>query len=283
MGHRGTASFSVVVFVLGAWVAIASCDVPSETSLERIRREGFMRAAYAHEPPYAFVDDQSRVVGESPTGLRGALQALAIDSIRWIRMDFDELLPGLDDGRADVIASGLFETPERAEHVAFTHATSCSRPALLVRGDGPTPGDLAAFTRAETGRVAVVRGTVEQDAVRILGIPDDRVLVVPDVLSGVLVVREGRVDALALTEPTLRNALGSASDLRVYAYTPSDRIEGLVRGCSALVVRQDDGDLLAALNEGLGAFVGSPEHLSALESFGFGADALPGDADRMSP
>lgn len=278
MGHRGTAIFIAVV-----GTAMASCDVPSETNLERIRREGFLRAAYAQEPPYAFVDEESGVVGESPTALRGALPALSIDSVRWIRMDFDELLTGLDDGRVDVIASGLFATPERAAHVAFTRATSCSRPALLVRSDGPTPRDLAAFTRSEAGRLAVVRGTVEQDAVRVLGIPDDRVLVVPDVLSGILVVRRGRAEALALTEPTLRDALGTASDVRMYPYTPSDRIEELVQGCSALVVRQGDGDLREALDEGLRAFVGSPEHVGALERFGFTPDALPDDARRMAP
>lgn len=278
MWHRGAKSFSVTV-LLAVW----SCSAPPETSLDRIRGDGFVRAAYAQEPPYAFIDDEGRVVGESPTALRGALPQLSIDSVRWVRMDFDDLLPGLNEGRVDVIASGVFATSERSALVAFTRSTSCSRPALVVRRDGSAPRDLADFASAAAGHVAVVRGTVEQDAVRVLGIPEDRVLEVPDVLSGIVVVREGRVDALALTEPTLRRALGSASDLRLYAYTPSSRIAELVQGCSALVVRKADKDLLAALNEGLGAFVGSSEHLTALRSFGFTADALPDPAHRTAP
>lgn len=278
MWLRGAQSFSIAVLI-----AVASCSAPPETSLDRIRRDGFVRAAYAQEPPYAFVDDHGRVVGESPTALQGALSALAIDSIRWVRMDFDELLAGLNGGRVDVIASGLFVTSERSGHVAFTRATSCSRPALVVRGDGPAPRDLAAFTSAAAGRLAVVRGTVEEAAARVLGVPENRVLVVPDALTGVVVLREGRVDALALTEPSLRHALGSASDLRMYAYTPSSRIAELVQGCSALVVRRDDTDLLAALDEGLEAFVGSSEHLTALRDFGFTAGALPDRAHRTVP
>ncbi len=278
MWHRGALPFCLPVLV-----TVASCSAPSETSLDRIRTDGFVRVAYTHEPPYAFVDDQGAVVGESPVALRGALPPLSIDSVRWVRMDFDELLAGLADGRVDVIASGLFVTPERSSRVAFTHATSCSRPALVVRDDGPAPRDLSAFTGAAAGRVAVVRGTVEEDAVEILGVPEDRVVRVPDVQTGIVVVREGRVEALALTEPTLRHALGSASDLRVHAYTPSSRIAGLVQGCSALVVRQADGDLIAALNEGLRAFVGSPEHLEELEGFGFTADALPDRVHRVAP
>lgn len=278
MWHRGAASFCLPVLI-----TVASCNSPSETTLDRIRTDGFVRAAYAHEPPYAFVDDRGAVVGESPAALRGALPPLSIDSVRWVRMDFDELLPGLADGRVDVIASGLFVTPERSSRAAFTHATSCSRPALLVRDNGPSPSDLAAFTNAAAGRVAVVRGTVEEEAVQMLGVPEDRVLRVPDVQTGIVVVREGRVDALALTEPTLRHALGSAPDLRVYAYNPSSLIAELVQGCSALVVRQADGDLVAALNEGLRAFVGSPEHLTKLEGFGFSADALPDRMHRGAP
>lgn len=265
----------VIVTVL---VAATACRDDTDSSFERIQREGFVRAAYAHEPPFAFLDDDGRVTGESPSALRGALPVLAVDSVRWVQMDFDELLPGLLEGRVDVVASGLFPTDARRERVAFTSHSSCSRPALLVREDGPSPDGLGSFVGSGSGRLAVVRGTVEEDAARELGIPGERLLVVPDLPTGVLIVREGRADALALTEPTLTSLLGKSPGLSIQAYAPREETRELVQGCSALAVRRSDVGLLDALNKGLDGFVGTEEHKAVLERFGFVLDGPSGDA-----
>jgi polar amino acid transport system substrate-binding protein len=256
---------SLLVITLGA---VTACGGPPQSALERIRQEGFIRAAYAHEPPYAFMSDAGDVMGESPLALQGALAALPVDSVRWVRMDFDALLPALEEGRVDVVASGLYPTERRARQGAFTASTSCSRAALLFRHGGVAPDGLEAFLASGSGRLAVVRGTVEHEAARLLAAPDGRVLPVPDLPTGVVAVREGRADALAMTEPTLKLSLGVDSDLRWRAYTPSDAIAHLVEGCSALVVREAEVDLLAALNRGIDDFVGSPEHLAGLEPLG---------------
>lgn len=245
-----------------------ACGGPSGSALERIERDGFIRAAYAHEPPFAFLSGAGDVMGESPLALHGALAALPVDSVRWVRMDFDDLLPALEEGRVDVVASGLFPTERRARRGAFTASTSCSRAALLIRRDGAAPDGLEAFLDSGSGRLAVVRGTVEHEAARLLAEPATRVLPVPDLSTGVVAVREGRADALAMTEPTLIWSLGSDSDLRWLPYTPSATIAHLVAGCSALVVRRAEADLLAALNRGIADFVGSPEHLAGLAPLG---------------
>jgi len=253
------------VITLGA---VMACGNPPQSALERIRQNGFIRAAYAHEPPYAFLSGAGDVMGESPLALHGALAALPVDSVRWVRMDFDDLLPALEEGRVDVVASGLYPTERRARQGTFTASTSCSRAALLVRRGGVAPDGLEAFLASGSGRLAVVRETVEHEAARLLAVPEGRVLVVPDLPTGVVAVREGRADALAMTEPTLIWSLGPDSDLRWLSYTPSAATAHLVEGCSALVVRRAEADLLAALNRGIADFVGSPEHLAGLEPLG---------------
>ncbi|MDZ7778454.1 MAG: transporter substrate-binding domain-containing protein [Gemmatimonadota bacterium] len=264
--------------LVSALVPLQGCSASAESTLERVQREDFVRAAYAHEPPYAVLDSTGRVVGESPAALRGALPALEVDSVRWVRMPFEELIPALAQGNVDVVASGLFPSATRREEADFTRPTSCSRAAFLVRADGPAPEGLEAFLEGdekELGPVAVVRGSVEHTAVSILGLPEERVLVVPDLPTGVTALAGGRAGALALTAPTIQGSQDALEGLRWYRYTPSDSIADLVEGCSALAVRRGDEELLAALDRGLEAFVGSAGHRAALEPFGFSAEDVP--------
>ena len=267
--------FSRVCGALLLAAVLFACREAPKSALDRIERQGFLRAAYTHEPPYAFLDSLGQVQGESPTALRGALSALPVDSIRWMRMDFDELLPSLAEGRIDVVASGLFPSEERRREMAFTRFTSCSEAALLVRRDGPRPRGLMSFVRDGTLTIGVVRGAVEERAVDMLGIPAERVLVVPDLATGVTAVRDGLAAALALTAPTLRLALGDGVDLDWYTYEPSEEIAPLVKGCSALATRPGEDELTEALDRGLAEFIGSPDHLAALTSLGYIADDVP--------
>lgn len=280
MGHPLAHRWPRLLALLAAssLTPLQGCSAPAETTLERIQREGFVRAAYAHEPPYAVLDSTGRVVGESPAALRGALPALEVDSVRWVRMPFEELIPALAEGAVDVVSSGLYPSAIRHESAVFTRPTSCSRAALLVREDVPAPEGLEAFLddgESGLGPLAVVRGSVEETAVAVLGIPKERALVVPDLPTGVTVVAEGRAGALALTEPTLHASRNALAGLRWYPYTPPDAVADLVEGCSALAVRPGDDGLLEALDQGLETFVGSAAHRVALESFGFSASDLP--------
>lgn len=267
-----------LVTLVVSTAGLSGCADPPESSLERIEREGFVRVGYTHEPPYAFLEPDGEVRGESPVALRGALPSLPADSIRWIRLELDELLAALDEGRVDVVASGLYPSSERSRLAAFSASTSCSSAALLIRAGNARPAGLAAFSGPETGVLAVTRGAVEEQAARRIDIPAERLLPVPDLPTGIAAVRDGLADALALTVPTLRRALSTATDttdLDWYSYEPAPRIRELVQGCSALAVRAGDTPLLQALNRGLETFVGSDEHRRALTSLGFGDQDLP--------
>lgn len=251
-----------------------SCTRAS-SALEDIRERGFLRVGYSEEPPYAFLDASGTVVGESPGALRGALREVGVDSVRWIRFDFEDLIPELVAGSVDVVASGLFSTAGRAELVRFSRPTTCTRPALLTRVGSPPLSGLRDFREPDGGDLAVLAGSVEQEAARALGISDTRLVVVPDVSTGVVAVRTERARGLALSLPSARRAARSTNDLEWRPYEPMGDIAELVGGCSALVVRKTDTTLSRALDRGLDAFVGSDAHLSLLEALGFTEGDLP--------
>lgn len=242
-----------------------ACEGGRDDTLARIQAQGFIRAGYAQEPPYAFADASGRVDGEAPEALRHALSAQGADSIRWVRLDFEDLLPALEMGRVDVVAAGLFPTPERRRRARFSRPTFCPGAALAFRAGTPPPAGLDAFASAEGGRLAVVAGSVENRAATLLSVPEERLMTLPDLATGLAAVRGGTADALALTAPTLRHAIRGDSTLDWVAYTPPPQVAEIIEGCSALAFRIADERLAAAVDEGLGGYLGTAVHAGVMD------------------
>lgn len=234
-----------------------------------IHKRGFLRAGYSEEPPYAFRDSTGDIRGESPQALQLAAEALEVE-VRWIRLDFRDLIPALENGRVDVVAAGMYRTPERADRVLFTRPTICSGPALVVRAGGRTILGLDAVLGG-TARFAVLAGSVEQLALQKIGIPDQRIFIGPDVRTAVTAVREEKVDALAITEPTARwfTRLSGNHELEVVTYDPPATVEHLLNACSALAFRPEDEELAASVDSALAVVLQSPRRREMLESTGF--------------
>lgn len=270
-----------------AALAVAGCapqanDVPDESTLERIQREGVVKVGYANEAPYAYMDsEQQRLTGEAPEILRVIMGELGVNEVEGVLTEFGSLIPGLKAGRFDVIAAGMYIMPERCTQIAFSNPTYGIGEGFVVAAGNPK--NLHSYedvANDETVRLGVVAGTVERGYARDTGIPDDRVVVFPDAPSAVAGVASGRVDAYAGTSLTVGDLLAkSSSDKLVRAEPFTDPvIDGKsVRGYGAFGLRKDDTELLNAINAELAEFIGTEEHLALVEPFGFGENELPGD------
>lgn len=245
----------------------------------------FLRVGYSQEPPYAFLDREGRVTGEGPETVRFVLELLETEEVQWVRLEFDELLPNLLDGRVDIVASGLFVTPSRSARVRFTRPTVCTSPALVVRDDvADEVRGLRDPWGADNLRYAVLAGSVEEEAARTLALPNHRVLTVYDIRMAVAALESGEAEVLAITLPTARWILQTHTDSElsvVGPYEPSNEAPH-VRGCSAFALRPDDTSLATAIDSALARFIGSSEHLALIERFGFDETALPGSGAPIS-
>lgn len=259
-----------------ATASIAACQSDPASTLERVRREGFLRAGYSEEPPYAFFDDDSGTVGgESPESLRFAAEELGVE-VRWVRLDFGDLIPSLLAGRIDVVAAGIYPTPERKKWLRFSRPSVCSTSAIVVSaGSGLT--SIADVARDTAARLAVLEGSVEHVAAREMGIAERRIFPVPDLTTGIAALDEGSAAALAVTLPTARRAIAAHahSALEARPYEPPAGIRAVLAGCSALAFRPEDVTLLNAVDRALADYVGSARHLTVLSATGFGRDDLP--------
>ena len=275
---RRAAAAALVLLLHGC----GDAEQVEETTLARIQREGVVRVGYANEAPYAYVDDGSgRLTGEAPEVARAVLARLGVDRVEGILTEFGSLIPGLKAKRFDIIAAGMYVLPKRCREIAFTNPTYRIGEALLVAAGNPLDlhsyEDLAGHP---TARLGVVAGAVELAYARAVGIPDQRIVVLPDAPSAVAALQSGRVDAYAgtaLTVQDMLNKLGGGQAERAEPFTDPVIQGETVSGYGAFGMRKEDQALLAAFNRQLGVYIGSPEHRSTVRPFGFTESELPGD------
>ena len=133
--------WSKIVLSILVLIGTTSCQGGYETkepTLEKIQRVGVVKVGYANEAPYAYLDQQTgELTGEAPEIARVLFQQMGVDQIEGILTEFGSLIPGLKSGRFDVIAAGMYITPERCRAIAFTNPTYKIGEAFLVKAGNP--------------------------------------------------------------------------------------------------------------------------------------------------
>lgn len=268
----------VVAAAIGlAWLMLAR---QAGGTLDHVRREGVIRIGYAIEAPYAFLDADGRVTGESPEVARVVAARLGIPRIEWRQTEFGALLADLNAGRFDVIAAGMFITRERARDASFSEPTIHVTQGLLVqRGNPRRLTSYEAALRNPAARIAVLEGSVEAALFQRIGVPERQLVRVPDALAGRVAVESGLADGLALSAPTIQwlarqQKLGKTEAAHPFVQPTLSRSQ--LSGYVGFVFRKSDEDLRRAWNDQLRTFVGSVEHRQVLEQFGFTEADLPG-------
>jgi polar amino acid transport system substrate-binding protein len=250
-----------------AWFAVLRPPQAGPLELERLR------IGYAVEAPYAFLTPEGEPTGESLEIARRIAAQLGIRRVEWILTTFDSLIPGLESKRFDLVAAGMFVTPERAKVVAFSRPTFHVEQALLVRRGNPRNlHSYADAVRHEDIKIAVIAGAIEESILARLRVPRDRLVVLPDALTGQTAVAAGIVDGLALSSPTIRwmAANGELGETEMAVpFRQPNVAEAKHLGYGAFAFRPQNRRLLAAWNAALARFVGSAEHLQLVGRFGF--------------
>ncbi|WP_026224982.1 transporter substrate-binding domain-containing protein [Methyloversatilis thermotolerans] len=273
-------SYLVVSVIVAMLAVVLGAGMHGDETAER--NPDRLRALYSIEPPYAFIDGDGRVSGEAPELLRLAAQRAGFAEVDFIHAEFSHLMHDLALGRADVIASGLFSTSERARRVAFTRPTARVSAALLVMSGNPRGiRSLADVVRQSDVVLAVVDGAIESAVARRAGVPAERIQRHGDAMSAAIAVIEGRADVLALSDVSL-NYLVQVAGLSgvevVRLQTGTGRDAGVGDGMPAFAVRVGDEALRRRLDAALEQILGGEEHRALIGRFGFSEANLPGPA-----
>ena len=195
---------------------------------------------------------------------------------RGVETEFGNLIPGLQEGEFDIAAAGMFITPERCEEVAFSNPTYVIGEAFAVREGNPKGlTDFQTISDSRHAKVGLIAGTVEYNYALVTGIPGDRALLYSNFDKAIEALKEGEVDAVAVTSLTAKDLVDGVPGLEATAqfYPMLDGQE--VKGYGAFAFRKEDDALLQAFNEKLAGFLGGEEHWALVEPFGFTPDMAP--------
>lgn len=222
----------------------------------------------ANERPYGY-EEGGEATGEAPELAKEVFSRMGIDEVDFEVVDFDGLIGGLNAGRFDVIAAGMFITPERAESVSFSDPDYCGATSFAVpegNPDGLTDFESVADAGIDLG---VLSGAVEEGYAEDAGVSGDQITVLPGVPDLFDALDAGRIDAVALTSITVREQVDDLTGFEATeAFVPViDGEEQL--GCGAFAFRTDDEDFRDEFNDILNDMKENDEILPIVEEFGF--------------
>ncbi len=253
----------------------------SGNTLQQARDRGYITIGFANEAPYGFADESGNVTGEAPEVARAVLAELGIPEIQGVVVPFGSLIPGLQAGRFDIIAAGMFINPDRCAEILFSDPDYCIPQAFGVRAGNPTGVSNYEDVANSDARLGVLSGGVEEGYAQAAGIPDDRITrfaEAPELAEG---LQAGRVDVIAATSLSIRAQLDRLNDssLEMTAgFTPE--VDGVPqRGCGGYGFRRDDQELRDEFNDALVSMKQNNEIVPITEEFGFGETEIGAATD----
>jgi polar amino acid transport system substrate-binding protein len=265
------AGFGAAAGVLGGGSRLAF----AETTLERAKKDGYIRIGFANEAPFGYATPDGKLTGEAPEVAKAVLAKIGIPQVDGVLTEFGSLIPGLKAGRFDIIAAGMFINPKRCQEIAFSEPSYGIGQAMLVKkGDPKGIKDYSSIKANPDLKLAVMSGAVEVGYAKDAGIPENQLVMLPDQSSLLQAVQSGRADAASLTALSIADMAKKGEG--VESTKPFGEVAGKsVKGHGGFGFRKEDKDLYKAFNDELKKFIGTPEHIALVTPFGFGKDYLP--------
>ncbi|MDT0267906.1 ectoine/hydroxyectoine ABC transporter substrate-binding protein EhuB [Streptomyces sp. DSM 44915] len=278
-GRRGTGlsrrSLLTGLAVFGGLAAAGCGRVPAEGKeeggdlLERLRDRGTVKLGIASERPYGYINDEGEPTGTAPEIAKVIFGRLGVDNVEPVPVDFSALIPGLKAQVFDVVSAGMYIMPERCAQVLFADPEYQMPDSFIVPAGNPN-GITRYEDIAEQGlTLATGQAYAEIDYALAAGVPESRLMILPDQVAGLDAVSQGRADAFAGTNLTVTGTVeGNSRVEATEAFVPIVNGEPAY-GAGGFAFRLSEGNLRDAFNEKLHEMKGSGELLEIMAPFGF--------------
>ncbi|MER7568617.1 ectoine/hydroxyectoine ABC transporter substrate-binding protein EhuB [Streptomyces sp. NPDC048523] len=249
-------------------VATASTEGGGDL-LDRLRAAGVVRLGIAGEIPFGYIDRNGELTGEAPELASAIFKRLGVDRVQPVPTDFGSLIPGLKSQQFDVVAAGMYVTPERCEQVIFADPDYQIQDSFVVKKGNPLGLHNYEDVVRKKARFCTSTGNAQIGYVVEAGYRRSDILLVPDQVAGLNAVEAGRVDVFAGTAVTTRAVVRKSR--KAEATKPfSAIVDGKphIDG-GAFAFRPTETNLRDAFNVELRALKKSGEVLRILKRFGF--------------
>lgn len=229
--------------VLGVSLAVAGCgeDSNKNTSAPKSGVPAVIRVgAETTFPPFEFTQDDKYVGFD--IDLAEALINQMGSKMEFKSMGFDALIPAVQSGQIDMIASGLDATPEREKQVAFSDKYFTQNGyVIIVRKDNDSIKDWADLEGKQVGaQVGTQQARLAKEA------KAGNVKQLDSNSQAFMELNAGTLDAVVIDQPVGMYYLkqGASKDLKMTGTSKS--ASGMV-----IAMKKDNTELQAAVNKAL--------------------------------
>lgn len=186
-------------------------------------------------------------------------------------LDWDGVMPAVLGGRADIVISGMFITPEREEQVDLIPYMQIGEVVMVPAGN---PKNISEIPDDFSGKdIAVARATVAEkqmaeynDQLISEGKEPMKLLVLATDQDALVAVESGRADAFIPAAPTAAYAMSERPG--VYDIATAFKADTQI----GIAVRKDGSDMNRAVNEALQSLVEDGTYEALLEKYNFPAE-----------
>ncbi|WP_051400182.1 ectoine/hydroxyectoine ABC transporter substrate-binding protein EhuB [Haloechinothrix halophila] len=205
----------------------------------------------ANEQPYGFKKGDE-VTGFSPDVARAVLKEMGYTNFKFEVVDFGALIKNLQAENFDIVAAGMYLTPDRMKQVAFSDPDYCIGESLAV--EEGNPHDIENYQSIVDNpdlTLAVASGTVEVGYAEDAGIPDEQLKTYSGIDQMYAALEAGEVDAVTGTAATVKSQVQARSGIEaVESFIPEDSVPP----CGGYAFRLEDQEFRDAFNEQLNEF-----------------------------
>jgi membrane-bound lytic murein transglycosylase F len=127
---------------LFAACAVLGC-APKPGQLDHIRERGTLIVLTRNAPTTYYIGRDDKPEGPEYELVRAYARSIGVKPKFVIKNSVSELLHALADGKGDMIAAGLTQTPGRSEHFDFGPVYQQVRQQVVCRRGGPSPDSVA--------------------------------------------------------------------------------------------------------------------------------------------
>ena len=239
----------IAALAAGMIFSLSACggtspDNGSSAEAVSVKGETFKAALEPTFPPFDTTDDSGKLTGLDVD----LVNAIAEDqgfTVKWENLQFDGLIPALQAGNIDIIASGMSINEKRAQQVDFTDPYYDSGLVVAVAADNNTiKGEDDLTPEMKVAAQIGTTGAQEAQDLKEAGKIAD-VVILPQLDTAMLQLINGDVDAVINDKPVTE----------AYIAKQSDKIKMVGEVINAdsygIAVQKGNKALQAALNEGL--------------------------------
>ncbi|WP_170575923.1 transporter substrate-binding domain-containing protein [Ruegeria atlantica] len=229
----------------GLAVAMAASIASTAMAEDKVVRMG----TEGYYPPFNYFDASGNVVGFD-IDIGNALCEEMQVKCEWVTTDWAGIIPALNSNKFDTIIASMSITAERAEVVSFSDPYYFNGSQFVVAGDGSLgsamPSDLAGKvigTQESTLEVKTLQAYFKDSEIRLYPKLDDALLDLDN----------GRLDAVYAGQVVLGEWLAKEDGACCQFVGEATRSDGNLG--TGIAVRQEDTELLAALNGAIEAIM----------------------------